>query len=176
MNTLLIGPRACGKTTFGRLLATRYRLRFVDLDDVVLDGFDESTVRDVWAAHGEAAWRAGEVEALRAVLGRRDQVVALGGGTPTIPEARRLIEAGQAQGTVRVAYLKCPVEELRRRLEQAPGDRPPLTDVAVHDEVAEVLARREPLYEEIADAVVDMDHPDRDVVFNRLLASLSKED
>ncbi|MCP3902833.1 MAG: shikimate kinase [Planctomycetes bacterium] len=176
MNTLLIGPRASGKTSLGRRLASRRDRRFVDLDDVVLDGFEETSVRAVWAEHGEEAWRAGEVEALRRVLAEPDQVVALGGGTPVIPEARTLMEAARRSGAARVLYLRCSAVELRRRLARTPGDRPRLTETAVPDEVAEVLARREPIYEQVADAIIDANGNDLDGLVERLEAALSRID
>ena len=55
MIILLIGLRGCGKTTIGRELARRTERPFIDLDDIVLATFTETSVSDVWSARGEAA-------------------------------------------------------------------------------------------------------------------------
>jgi shikimate kinase len=158
MLTLLIGPRGCGKTSIGRALADRRGVSFVDLDDLVLARFAEPTVAAVWEDRGEPAWREAEVATLDALLlppiADGGAVIALGGGTPMIPAAREIIEAARTAGVVRaVVYLKCTVAELERRLRAAPGDRPSLTGSGVAEEIAAVLAEREPTYEAIADVV-----------------------
>jgi len=157
MNTLLIGPRGCGKSTVGRCLAESRDARFVDLDDEALARFAEPTVRDVWTTHGEEAWRLSEIESLAAVLAADDQVIALGGGTPMRHEARTLIDARRHVSGVRVVYLRCPVEVLRARLEASPGDRPSLTGLGIVQEIAEILRRREATYVGLADVVIDDD-------------------
>jgi shikimate kinase len=163
VHLLLIGPRASGKTTIGRLVAAATDRPFVDLDVVVLASFDEPTVESVWQAHGEPAWRAGEVDALRSVLSGADAVVALGGGTPMIPEARALIDDARQHGTARVCYLRVPVAVLVERLEADPGDRPSLTGAGVAEEMAAVLAVREPTYLAVADEVVEAHEDSADV-------------
>ena len=153
MNTLLIGPRGCGKTAIGRRLAAARGLVFADLDDRVLIRFPQETVSAVWSVHGEPAWRAAEVEALGEALSEDRQVLALGGGTHMIEEARRLIERERRAGRARVVYLECEIEELARRLRAAPGDRPSLTGADALEEIAAVLARRRAVYEATADVV-----------------------
>jgi len=169
MNILLIGPRGCGKTTIGRRVAERSGRRFVDLDDLVLGRFEEPTVSEVWAAHGEGAWRAAEVDALDDALSRENQVVALGGGVPMIEAGGRRIEAARRAGDARVVYLKCGVDELSRRLSAAPGDRPSLTGGDVVEEIGSVLRRREPTYEAMADAICDASDPDPRIVAEAVL-------
>jgi shikimate kinase len=172
MNILLIGPRGCGKTTVGLLLAERCSRRFVDLDDRVRQRFAEPTISEIWAAHGEAAWRRAEVAALDEVLADENLIIALGGGVPMIDAARRRIEAGRPAGELRVAYLKCPVEVLTQRLRAAPGDRPSLTGAAVTDEIAAVLRRRQATYEALADVICDASGPDPRVVADEVMRML----
>jgi shikimate kinase len=172
MNILLLGARGCGKTTIGRLLAVGCGRRFVDLDDRVVARFDESTVQAIWATHGEAAWREAEVEALRQTLRTDDQVIALGGGTPAIDGARALIEAGRRHGRLIVVYLQCAADVLAGRLQDEPGDRPSLTGSSVSEEIAAVLARREPIYEALADHICQTAHEGPQAVVSSLLKRL----
>jgi shikimate kinase len=84
-------------------------------------------------------------------------VIALGGGTPTAPGARALLDAARAKGTIRIVLLEAPPAVLGARLSIAPGDRPLLMGANFAEE-AELLAnRRLPVYRELADATVRTD-------------------
>ncbi len=165
MNVLLMGLRGCGKSTVGQLLAARLECPFLDLDDRVLATFDEPTVTAVWAAHGKAAWRDAEATVLGALLGHPgasgasgavDNVIALGGGTPMVESARRDLEAARAAGSATLIYMRCTIEELRRRLSGNTGDRPSLTGADPVMELGPVLEAREPVYRQLADHEYDV--------------------
>jgi len=150
-----MGMRACGKTTIGAMTAKRLERRFVDLDDRTRRGFREPSIREIWMNHGEAAWRRAELAALRIVLTEDPSIVALGGGTPIIPQARALLEGERSANAIRIVYLRCSAGELQRRLADQAGDRASLTGGGVIDEVPELLAKREPAYLALADAQID---------------------
>lgn len=155
MNTVLIGPRACGKSTIGPLLAHELKSTFVDLDSRALTQFDSRSIREVFATHGEQAWREAEIQELTAVLKSTGQVLALGGGTPAIPRGLQLIQEARRRGSAIVIYLTAPPAVLKSRLQQDTGDRPSLTGADPSEEIAQVTSQREPLYLSIADLVVD---------------------
>ncbi len=154
MNTLLMGPRCCGKSSVGQRLAHVLKRPFVELDARVLQTFAQDSVHEVWIVHGEPAWRAAEVEQLNRTLEKDGQVVALGGGTPIIDEAQQRLQDEQQAGRVRLIYLLCEPSELRRRLEANLGDRPALTEAGSIDELEAVLRRRDPIYRKLADLIV----------------------
>ena len=94
MHIFLTGFMGAGKTTVGERLAALLELPFVDLDEEI-ERRAGSTVRELVERHGEPWFRRLELEALQAVLGRGDSVIATGGGTPTSELGARLIrEAG----------------------------------------------------------------------------------
>ena len=164
-NILLMGPRASGKTTVGELFAQKLRRPFVDLDHVTLRSFpDCSGISQAWRAHGEAAWRSAEADALGHVLRSSSQVIALGGGTPTIPAAQAALRVVRDEGRAFVVYLQVDVETLRARLRAARGDRPPLRGNDAVDEVAEILREREPIYLALADLIANGSRPIQDIV------------
>jgi shikimate kinase len=156
VNIFLIGLRGSGKTTVGRRLAARMNRPFIDLDEQVLATFDQRSVTEVWSVRGETAWRQAEAAVLGEVLRAASQVVALGGGTPMIDDARRQIEAHRQADAARVVYLRCDIDELARRLGQHAGDRPSLTGADPIDEIETVLQAREPTYRRLADIVYDV--------------------
>ena len=72
-----------------------------------------------------------------------------------IESARAIIDEARRSGRARVVYLACRVDELQRRLGGEPGDRPSLTGGDPVDEMATVLAEREPVYRQVADVVLE---------------------
>jgi len=110
-----------GKTSVGRVLGSRLRCGFVDLDDVIVARAGRS-VADIFAQEGEAAFRAREAAALDQVLhAQRDRLVlALGGGAYVQPgAAEQLREA--AYTTI---FLDAPAGELAARVRAGGAARP----------------------------------------------------
>ena len=111
---VLIGFSGSGKTTVGRLLATRLGWRFIDTDATVEVEL-QMPVPEVFRVHGEAAFRAAERRGLLRALEERHVVVACGGGAAVEPAVwgndllRRV-------GTIVVALDTRP-ETVVRRLE-----------------------------------------------------------
>src|ERR1043165_9252875 len=105
-----MGLRGSGKTTLGEKLAARYRLRFVDLDRRTPGLLGLRDVAEAWAKYGEAAFREAELRALRQVIAEDPEILALGGGTPTTPEAE-----GGVRGRKAAVPHVSPVVSLRAR-------------------------------------------------------------
>ncbi len=174
MNTLLIGPRGCGKSSVGQRLAHVLKRPFVELDARVLQTFAQDSVHEVWVVHGEPAWRAAEVEQLNRTLEKDGQVVALGGGTPIILEAQQRLQEEQQAGRVRLIYLHCEASELRRRLEGDLGDRPALTEAGSINELEAVLGARDPIYRKLADLIVQATADSPEVIAAKLASDIEK--
>jgi shikimate kinase len=159
---VLMGLRGSGKSTLGRRLAERLGRRFVDLDDRTGAALGAASAGEALRTHGEPAFRAGETDALRAALDEPGIVLALGGGTPTAPGAAELLrERAAGGGGVRVLYLRASVETLASRLTAAAAaggpDRPALVGEDPVSEIAVLFERRDPLYRELASAVLHLD-------------------
>jgi len=167
---VLMGLRASGKTTAGRLAARSLDIAFVDLDALVLRELGARTVTEAWAEHGERAFRAAEATCLRATLQRdREDLVALGGGTPMIDAARQDLQAAVVAGVVvGPVYLHAPPEALVARLLSAPGDRPPLSDADLPDEVRGVYEKRDGVYQALAAYVAEVVELGPDAVAEQL--------
>lgn len=151
----LVGYRACGKSTVGRLVAARLGWPFIDAD-VDLEARLGMGIAAFFASRGEPAFRDAESAALGEILGKSGALVlSTGGGCVLRAENRGTL---RANGGV-VAYLHAPAEVLQERLRRDAGGRPSLSGVAVADEVPRILAQREPLYREVADAVIPADRP-----------------
>ena len=90
-NIILTGMMGAGKSTIGRLLATRLQKRHIDLDELIQERAG-MTVREIFSRYGETYFRNLETLALEDVLMQGDQVVATGGGAVIREENRNLME------------------------------------------------------------------------------------
>ena len=152
---VLMGLRASGKSTVGRVLAARVGGVFVDLDSVVCERLGVDDASEAFARFGETGFREAESEALSDVLGAAGDgraVLALGGGTPTAPGAAETLTNAAEEGRALVVYLHAIAEDLAERLRAEPGaaGRPSLTGGDIADEVGAVHAARDGHYRSIA--------------------------
>lgn len=158
---LLVGMRGSGKSTVGASVARTLGVGFVDLDAEALarEGFE--SVRALWDARGQGAFREAEVRALRALLDDHGaRVIALGGGTPTAPGAMELIDEARRSGRAFVVYLRCSLATLESRLRESlarDANRPSVTGADPVRELGDLVRAREPVYRAIADVEVDAD-------------------
>lgn len=81
---ILMGIKHCGKSTQGKLIASKLDLAFYDTDDVIA-ALTGKSARDIFSGQGEAAFKDAEICACRHVAGivKKDggrAVIATGGG------------------------------------------------------------------------------------------------
>src|SRR5688500_4378392 len=86
----LVGYRGSGKTTVGRLLADRLQWSFLDADAVIEERAGK-TIRDIFVAEGEGAFRDQESALLAELCGRTETVIATGGGIVLKDDNRALL-------------------------------------------------------------------------------------
>lgn len=171
MNIILIGYRGSGKTSVGRKLASQLWKTFADVDDEACKRIGMDSIAEIWKVHGEPEWRRVEVEVTRDLCARPDYVIGLGGGTLMQPGARQAVE--QATDSVRI-YLKCDSKELFRRVSsdtRSSATRPNLTNLGGGvEEIEHVMSIRGPVYEAVADKVLDVTHLNVDDAVRYLIA------
>ena len=119
----LYGPPASGKSTWAKRIAAATGWTLVDLDAEIVKAAGR-TIPEIFAAEGEAVFRAIEKDCLRRICeDAGTKVVALGGGALLDSENRATAEAAG-----RVVLLDCDVETLKSRM--TGGDRPLSADAA----------------------------------------------
>lgn len=168
-NVVLVGPMGSGKSHVGRLLAARLGLAFVDADAQV-ETEAGMPIPAIFAAEGEAGFRARESKALTDTLARGGQVVATGGGA--------VLDAGNraAMRTAgRVVYLQVEAAEQLRRLAGDSG-RPLLAVADRAQRLAELQAQREPLYRDVADLVFETGGRSPEAIAEALAARLTHDE
>ena len=147
-NFFLIGLMGAGKTTIGRALARRLNKTFYDSDQEIEKhtGVRIVTIFDI---EGEARFREREADMIAYLAQQPEIVLATGGGAVLHRGSRDHL---RRYGTV--IYLRASVEDLyaRTRLDR---NRPLLHTPDPLAILTRLFAEREPLYQSIADLVID---------------------
>jgi shikimate kinase/3-dehydroquinate synthase len=156
---VFIGFMGAGKST--ALAAAREAgLETVEIDALMEREFGTS-IKQAFEQHGEEGFRAREAEVVGRLLETADGgAIALGGGSVLSGRIRAALNRHI------VVWLQVDAREAWRRI--AHSDRPLATGA---EDVERLLAAREPLYEELADAVVPVG--DRSIVKRALPALLA---
>lgn len=153
---VLVGAPGSGKSTVGRLLAQRQGLPFRDTDADV-EATQGTTVADIFAVAGEAAFRECERAAVSAALQDHPGVLALGGGAVLDERTRSDLRTAAASGAT-VVWLQVSAAAAARRV--GLGVSRPLLLGNVRARLVDLLAQREPLYREVATVIIDSDEVD----------------
>ncbi|MCC6488678.1 MAG: shikimate kinase [Candidatus Hydrogenedentes bacterium] len=151
MNIVLIGYRGTGKSAVGTLVAERLGMACVGMDARIV-GKAGMSIPEIVAQRGWPGFRDLESEVAREYAAQDGLVIDAGGGVIERPEN---VEVLRANGTV--FWLKASVPTIVLRI-QGDTQRPSLTGgKSFTDEVAEVLERRTPLYQNAAHHAIDTD-------------------
>jgi shikimate kinase len=160
---VLVGLMGAGKTTVGKQCAAQLGRAFVDTDELIVDvagvSFD-----DLWAAEGEAGFRARErIAVADAAASPAPLVIACGGGAVIDPDNRRELRASGF-----VVWLAADATVLASRLE---GDesRPLLAGRDRATTLTRLGHTRAPAYEAAADVIVETNGRSVDDVVQRVL-------
>ncbi len=136
---VLIGFMGSGKTTVGPLLAARLGWRFVDADDAI-EAESGATIAEIFARHGEAAFREREHAAIARLAEDGALVLALGGGAIENEATRELLLSSPRTLLV---HLEVELATTLKRCSGTEQSRPVLADAANLDAR---YKRRLPLY------------------------------
>lgn len=159
---ILVGMMGAGKTTVGQMLADRLGWAHLDSDAQVMVRTGH-TVPEIFAEQGEAAFRRQEAAVLRdALTGQDPVVVAAAGGVVLSEENRELLVRS---GTV--VWLRADPGVLADRVGEGQGR--PLLGGQPATTLLELYEVRRPLYQSVADVVVDVDSLTPEQVVDQVL-------
>ena len=141
---LLVGPMGAGKTTIGQALAQTLKVSYIDNDDLIIttmrQSYPDITIPEIFARWGEDFFREQERNCLKSIITVSPfpyQVIAGGGGIVG-PEPNRAL-----------------IKHTNRPMLKAPD---------VMARIKELALKRDPLYREVACAIIDANAPIATVV------------
>lgn len=161
-----VGFMGSGKTTKGKRIASKYGLRFIDLDEYIEDRTQHS-ISQIFADKGESGFRLIEQKMLKEVAQYDKVLVAAGGGTPCFFDNMEVMN--NAGVTV---YLKATAEDLSSYLLANGTSKRPLVRDKSPEEllsfIRQSLEKREPFYEKAQYTMTSDDTSD--VLFDALFS------
>ncbi len=150
-NLYLVGFMACGKSTVSAKLGELSGKPVFEMDQYIVDKMGIS-IADIFDRYGEDRFREIETETLREIRPGSGAIISTGGGAPMRDENRKVMHE---QG--KVVYLSVKPETVIKRLSVNQTDRPVLAGHVNLEYVTDLLGRRDPLYREAADVVLETD-------------------
>jgi len=144
----LIGMMGSGKTTLGKRLARLLQREFIDLDREI-ERRNGVAVATIFEIEGEAGFRAREAHLFAEIGATGGRVVATGGGIVLDPRNRARLLA-----LCPVVYLHATPGLLYQRTRND-HSRPLLQVADPLAQITRLVMRRDPLYREVADLVVE---------------------
>lgn len=151
MNLVLCGMMGAGKSTIGVKIAEITGRRWYDTDGVISDRHGK--ISDIFEYYGEPHFRKLETEVVKELAGQDNLVISTGGGLVLKSENN-----AELQKNGKIIFLRASLKTLNKRL-VVDGTRPLLqaSTESISDRLARLLKERTPIYEHVADYIVDVD-------------------
>lgn len=139
-----------GKSTIGRLLSSELKLEFIDSDKIIEERCG-ANIPWIFDKEGEPGFRDREEQAIDDLTQMDGIVLATGGGVVMREANRRNLAS---RGTV--VYLCTSVEQQLARTAKD-KNRPLLQNDNPEQVLRDLFAKRDPLYREVADIIIQTD-------------------
>ncbi|MCL7764437.1 shikimate kinase [Polaribacter sp. Z014] len=171
MKIVLLGYMASGKSSIGKRLSKKLSMKFLDLDDYIIEK-EKMSVSEIFKTKGEVYFRLIENKYLKEILDKDEKyILALGGGTPCYANNMEEINNSDANSI----YLQGSTATMIERLIRKKAKRPliaSLGDDKIPEFVAKHLFERRPFYEQ-AKTIVKIDNKTKTEVAEELEKILS---
>ena len=167
-NVVLVGPMGSGKTSVGRRLACVLKRDFFDSDFEIVARTGVA-IDHIFDVEGEEGFRKRESKMLAELCEIKNIVIATGGGIVIKPENRELLKRDSF-----VVYLSSGIDQLVMRTARSKSR--PLLEQSNNREktIRELVEKREPLYQEVADIVVDTTGKKLYAIINEIKKAIPK--
>lgn len=156
-----------GKSTIGRQLAKALHRKFYDSDKVIEQRTGVS-ISWIFEMEGEAGFRERESKTIEELTALDSVVLATGGGVVLSEQNRQFLSS---RG--HVIYLSATAEQLYRRTARD-KKRPLLQTGDRRKQIEDLLAKRDPLYRDIADIVIKTSDQSVQHTVNEVIKKLKK--
>ena len=156
-SVVLVGMMGAGKSTIGRRLAARLRLRFLDAD-IEIEAAAGMPIPDIFETHGEPHFRDGEARVIARLLDGGPAVLATGGGAFMREQTRELIRDKAIS-----IWLKADADIIMKRVKRR-ADRPLLQTADPAATIGRLIEEREPVYRHADLTIWSRDVPHEKIV------------
>jgi shikimate kinase len=163
----LIGFMGTGKTVVGKILADMLGKEFIELDALIEKKAGKS-ISDIFLGQGEIAFRDLEINVAREVSGRKNAVIACGGGI--VLNTINIDRLGQE--CVIICLAASPAVILKRT--SADNARPLLAVADRMRRVKELMEFRRPYYERSADVMINTSRVKPATVARRIIEKVKE--
>lgn len=166
-NIVIVGFMCSGKSTVGRKLAKKINYKFIDTDQWISNEMNLS-IDEIFDKKGEDYFRGLETNTVKHFSENlTNAVLSTGGGLSVRKENLTYLKE---IGTI--VYLKVSKNSVLKRLN--PNIVRPLLEQEDREEIIEdMLNIRNPIYNDIADIVIDTNNKSIDTVVNEVMDKLS---
>ena len=167
MNLILCGMMGAGKTTVGIKVAELTGRRWYDTDGLIVDKYGK--IADIFEYYGEAHFRKLETEIVKDLAKMDDLIISTGGGLVVKKENNAVL-----QENAKRSVLRASLDTLSKRL-KVDGERPLLqtSTESIRDRLEKLMKERTPVYEHVADYIVDVDGKTPEEIAQEIIALVS---
>jgi len=138
-NICLIGLMGSGKSVLGKLLSTKFKMKYYDSDKLIEQNLNK-TINQIFLEHGEDHFRKIEEDVVLSLLNKKNCVISLGGGSILSSLTRKTLLKNSF-----TIYLKVDVEILHDRLKKS-KKRPLIKNINIIDKLLDLAKEREKYY------------------------------
>ena len=138
-NLLLTGMMGVGKSTVGKKLAKKLKLKFIDIDKII-EKKEKRTIKEIFEDKGEGYFRKIEKKISLEELKKSNSVIALGGGAFMDSSIRK-----EAENLSISFWLDLGLESLLIRLKNV-KKRPLLNQDHLEESVNKIYSERKKIY------------------------------
>ena len=150
-----------GKSTIGRLLAKRLKIKFIDVDKVI-EKNEKKTIKRIFDHEGEEYFRKLEKKITFKILKNKKAVIALGGGAFMNNDIRRKVLK-----TCKSVWLRVNIDRLIKRYRK--NDRRPLLNKKkLYDDVNKIYQLRKKIYS-LANYKINCDNMSKNQIVEKIL-------
>ncbi len=151
MNIILCGMMGAGKTTVGVAISKLSERTWYDTDQMIED--KHGKISDIFEYYGENHFRTLETNCIREFAEKDNLIISTGGGLVLRPENNEILKKNG-----KIVFLCASIETLVGRL-KIHNNRPLIqgNEMIIEKKLRELMEIRTPVYENVADYVVNVD-------------------
>ncbi len=166
----LIGFMGTGKTAVGKALAEKLGREFIELDPLI-EQRSGKTIPEIFKEEGEIAFRELEIAVTKEAAGKKDAVIACGGGV-----VLNKINIDRLKQEAVIVYLTASPGVILKRTLHDDEERPLLKVANPARTIRELLGLRKPFYERAADITINTSKLGIKTVVEQIIARLKEHE